>query len=83
MQATQKPKDAIEYSIGVLTKNCVLSVNEGFDPKRTAWTMQHMVDTGEAKPEQKLPFDQLVDIELAKEAVEAAGGRVTINNCSL
>jgi len=83
VEATQKPRDAVEYAIGVLTKNCVLSVNEGFDKARTDWTMQHSVDTGEAKPEQKLSFDQLVDIKLAKEAVEAAGGRVTINNCTL
>jgi ABC-type nitrate/sulfonate/bicarbonate transport system substrate-binding protein len=83
MEATQKPRDAVEYAIGVLTKNCILSVNDGFDQKRTDWTMQHIVDVGEAKPEQKLAFDQLVDIKLAKDAVEAAGGRVTINDCTL
>ena len=36
VEATQKPKEAVEYAIDVLTKNCVWSVNEGFDPKRTA-----------------------------------------------
>ena len=37
MKATEKPKEAVEYACEVETKNCVWSVNEGFDPKRTQW----------------------------------------------
>lgn len=81
MEATQKPKDAVEYAIGVLTKNCVLSVNEGFLRERTEWTHQNSIDNGDIPAEKKLTFDQIVDMKLASEAVEAAGGRVTIGNC--
>ena len=31
--ATQKPREAVEYAWDVLTKNCVWSVNEGFEPQ--------------------------------------------------
>ena len=36
VKATDKPKEAVEYAIDVLTKNCVWSINGGFDPDRTA-----------------------------------------------
>ena len=83
MKATEKPKDAVEYSIDFLTKNCIWSVNEGIDKERTDWTMQRNVDVEDIKPEQKLPFDQIVDWKLAQDIVAAAGGRVTLNNCTL
>ena len=81
VEATQKPKDAVEYAIDVLTKNCVLSVNEGFVRERTEWTHQRNIDIGDIPPEKKLTFDQIADMKLATDAVEAAGGRVTIGNC--
>ncbi len=81
MEATQKPKDAVEYAIDVLTKNCILSVNEGFVRERTEWTHQNNINNGDIPPEKKLTFDQIVDLKLASEAVEAAGGHTTINNC--
>ena len=81
MEATQKPKDAVEYAIDVLTKNCILSVNEGFVRERTEWTHQNSINNGDIPPEKKLTFDQIVDFKLASEAVDAAGGHITINNC--
>jgi ABC-type nitrate/sulfonate/bicarbonate transport system substrate-binding protein len=81
MEATQKPKDAVEYAIEVLTKNCILSVNEGFVRERTEWTHQNNINDGDIPPEKKLTFDQIVDFKLASEAVDAAGGHTTINNC--
>ena len=36
VDATKKPKDAVEFAIGVLTKNCVWSVNEGLDAEAHA-----------------------------------------------
>ena len=33
-------------------------------------------------PRKKPTFDKVVDMKLAKEAVEAAGGRVTIGKCT-
>jgi ABC-type nitrate/sulfonate/bicarbonate transport system substrate-binding protein len=81
VEATQKPKDAVEYAIDVLTKNCVLSVNEGFLRDRIEWTHQNNIDNGDIPPEKKLTFDQIVDFKLASDAVEAAGGRTSINGC--
>ena len=83
MDATKKPKDAVEYAIDVLIKNCVWSVNEGLDPKRTEWSIQNSIENGDIKPEQKPTVEQVANIALAREAVEKAGGRVTIGNCSI
>ena len=81
VEATQKPTEAVEYAIDVLTKNCILSINEGFVRARTEWTHQHNIDIGDIPPEKKLTFEQMVDLKLATDAVEAAGGHVTINDC--
>jgi NitT/TauT family transport system substrate-binding protein len=82
MEATQKPKDAVEYAIDVLTKNCVWSVNEGFDPKRTAWSIDNSVANGDIDAAKKPTVEQVANIKLASEAVEKAGGRVTIGKCT-
>jgi ABC-type nitrate/sulfonate/bicarbonate transport system substrate-binding protein len=81
MEATQKPRDAVEFAIGVLTKNCILSVNSGFVRERTEWTHQNNIDIGDIPPEKKLTFDQIADHQLAEEAVASLGGPVTINAC--
>ena len=81
MEATQKPKDAVEYAIDVLTRNCILSVNEGFVRERTEWTHQNNIDTGDLEAAKKLSFEQIADLKLATDAVEQAGGRQTIGNC--
>jgi hypothetical protein len=81
VKATQKPQDAVEFAWDSLTKNCVWGVNEGFDPKRTEFTVNMDIAAGDIEAAKKPSFDQVVDMSLAKEAVEAAGGRVTIGNC--
>jgi NitT/TauT family transport system substrate-binding protein len=81
MEATQKPRDAVEFSIDMLTKNCILSVNSGFVRERTEWTHQNNIDIGDIPPEKKLAFDQIADHKLADEAVASLGGPVTINSC--
>jgi NitT/TauT family transport system substrate-binding protein len=81
VEATQKPTEAVEYALDVLTKNCILSVNQGFVRERTEWTHQHNIEIGDIPAEKKLTFDQIVDFKLASDAVEAAGGPVTIGNC--
>jgi NitT/TauT family transport system substrate-binding protein len=81
VEATQKPKEAVEYALDVLTKNCILSVNEGFVRVRTEWTHQNNINVGDLEPEKKLTFEQIADLKLASDAVEKAGGRQTIGNC--
>lgn len=80
-KATDKPKDAVEYAIDVLTKNCVWSVNGGLDPKRTAWTIDNSAENGDIEKDKKPSPEQVANFALAKEAVEAAGGPVTLGNC--
>ncbi len=74
-------KEAVEYAIDVLTKNCVWSVNGGLDPKRTAWTIDNSAENGDIEKDKKPSAEQVANFALAKEAVEAAGGPVTIGNC--
>ena len=81
VEATQKPKDAVEYAVDVLTKNCILAVNEGFVRERTEWTHQNNIDVGDLEAGKKLTFEQIADVSIAKDAVEKAGGRVTIGSC--
>jgi NitT/TauT family transport system substrate-binding protein len=81
VEATQKPREAVEFALDVLTKNCVLSVNSGFVRERTEWTHQNNIDIGDIPPEKKLTFDQIADHQLADEAVASLGGPVTINAC--
>src|SRR4030095_3347746 len=81
IEATQKPKDAVEYAIDVLTRNCILSVNEGFVRERTEWTHQNNINTGDLEAAKTLTFEQIADLSIARDAVEKAGGRQTIGNC--
>jgi NitT/TauT family transport system substrate-binding protein len=80
-KATDKPKEAVEYAIDVLTKNCVWSVNGGLDPKRTAWSINNSADNGDIDKDKKPAPEQVANFALAQEAVEAAGGAVTIGDC--
>jgi hypothetical protein len=81
VKATTKPQDAVEFAWDSLTKNCIWGVNEGFDPKQTEFTVNMDAAAGDIDAAKKPSFDQVVDMSIAKEAVEAAGGRVSIGNC--
>jgi len=81
MEATQKPREAVAFSIDILTKNCILSVNTGFVRERTEWTHQNNIDIGDIPLKKKLTFDQIADHRLAEEAVASLGGPVTIDTC--
>jgi hypothetical protein len=80
-KATDKPKEAVEYAIDVLTKNCVWSINGGLDPVRTAWTIDNSAENGDIDKDKKPSAEQVANFALAKEAVDAAGGPVSIGNC--
>jgi NitT/TauT family transport system substrate-binding protein len=82
MQATQKPKDAVEYAWEIETKNCIWSVNSGFTEKRTQWSIDNSVENGDIAADKKPIVDQVANSKLADEAVELAGGKVTIGNCT-
>jgi ABC-type nitrate/sulfonate/bicarbonate transport system substrate-binding protein len=82
VDATKKPKEAVEFAWETETKNCVWSVNTGFDPKRTQWSIDNSVANGDIEVAKKPSVEQVANIKLAEEAVELAGGRVTIGKCT-
>src|SRR5882672_4766772 len=73
MEATQKPKDAVEYAIEIETKNCVWSVNTGFSAARTQWTIDNSVSNGDIAADKKPTVEQVANVKLAEEAVQLAG----------
>ena len=79
--ATQKSPDAVAHAWDVLTRNCVWAINEGFERKRTDWTVDYDVSVGDIDKDHRPSFDQVVNLKLAQEAVAAAGGPVTIGSC--
>jgi ABC-type nitrate/sulfonate/bicarbonate transport system substrate-binding protein len=82
VEATKKPKDAVEYAWEIETKNCVWSVNTGFDPKRTQWSIDNSTANGDIAADKKPSVEQVANVKLAEEAVALAGGRVTIGKCT-
>src|SRR3984893_12616179 len=80
---TQKPREAVEYAWETETRACIWSVNAGFDPQRTQWTIDHDAAAGDMDPDKKPSVDQVFDKQIAADGVAAAGGRVTIGGCSL
>ena len=81
VKATQKPEDAVSYAYDFLTKNCVWSVNTGFNKARTDWSIQSSVDNKDIEPAQRLTYDQIVAESLGNEALAQVGGATTINGC--
>src|SRR5262249_760322 len=80
---TLKPRDGVEDWVETLPKACIWSVNEGFTPQRTQWTIDPDAAAGDMDPDKKPSVDQVFDKEIAADGVAAAGGRVTIAGCSL
>ena len=82
MKATGRPKEAVEYAWKVLTDHCVWSVNQGFDPKRTQWTIDYGVKNGDIDAAKKPTVEKVFNQNIANEAVKRAGGPVKIGKCT-
>jgi hypothetical protein len=82
VEATKKTKEAVEYAWEVETKNCIWSVNTGFSNERSQWSIDEAVANGDIDAAKKPTIEQVANTKLAEEAVELAGGRVTIGKCS-
>jgi ABC-type nitrate/sulfonate/bicarbonate transport system substrate-binding protein len=83
MEATGKPQDAVEHAWAEETKNCVWSVNTGFDRARSEWTIQNSVKNGDIEEAKKPSFEQLSDVSIAEDALKQIGGPTEINGCKL
>ena len=81
VDATKKPKEAVEFAWQIETDNCIWSVNTGFNPDRTQWSIDNSVLNGDIEAAKKPSVEQVANIKLAEEAVAAAGGKVTIGKC--
>src|SRR5260370_35657356 len=57
VQATEKPQDAVEFAYDYLVKNCVWSVNTGYNPERTTWTVALAVSNGDIPAAKKPAHD--------------------------
>lgn len=57
-------------------------MNEGFNPERTQWSIDNSVANGDIEAAKKPIVEHVANIPLAREAVKAAGGRVTIGRCT-
>jgi ABC-type nitrate/sulfonate/bicarbonate transport system substrate-binding protein len=82
VDATKKPKEAVEYAWEIETKNCIWSVNSGFTDQRTQWSIENSVSNGDIDAAKKPTIEQVANTKLADEAVELAGGKVTIGKCT-
>lgn len=81
VQATGKPRDAVEYAYDLETKNCLWSVNGGFDQARTMWTQDDDIANGYIDKDKRLAFNQIVDTKPLQDALKLVGGPVTIRGC--
>ncbi|HEX8967775.1 MAG TPA: ABC transporter substrate-binding protein [Chloroflexota bacterium] len=81
VEATDKPQDAVEFAYDSLTRNCIWSVNTGFKPERTAWTVDLAVSNGDIPSGTRPTFEQIVAQSVGDEALAEVGGPTTINGC--
>jgi hypothetical protein len=81
VEATEKPREAVEFAYNELTKACIWSVNTGFARERTEWSIQNSVDNGDIQPDKKPTYEQVVNSTLADEALASLGGPTSIGAC--
>jgi NitT/TauT family transport system substrate-binding protein len=82
VDATHKSREAVEYAYDSLTKNCIFAVNSGFTPARTIWTYNHDLADGDLDASaKKLNYNDIVDTQIAADAIKSLGGPVTVNGC--
>ena len=53
----------------------------GLSPERTQWTIDNSAENGDIEKDKRPSVEQVANFALAKEAVEAAGGPVSLGNC--
>jgi ABC-type nitrate/sulfonate/bicarbonate transport system substrate-binding protein len=82
MKATGRPKEAVEFAWKDLTGHCVWSVNQGYDAKRTQWTIDHDVENKFIAADKKPTVQLVFDPDIANAAVKSLGGPVTIGKCT-
>jgi NitT/TauT family transport system substrate-binding protein len=81
VEATEKPRDAVEFAYDSLTKGCVWSVNSGFNRERTEWSVANSIANGDIDAGKKPTYEQIVAQSLGEEALASIGGPTTIAGC--
>jgi ABC-type nitrate/sulfonate/bicarbonate transport system substrate-binding protein len=81
VEATEKPREAVDFAWDQLTRQCIWSVNTGFVRERTEWSIQNSVDNGDIQSDKKPTYEQVVNPTLAQEALTMLGGPTQIGAC--
>jgi ABC-type nitrate/sulfonate/bicarbonate transport system substrate-binding protein len=81
VEATDKPRDAVEFAYDSLTKGCIWSVNSGFNRERTEWSVQNSINNGDIDAAKKPTYDQIAAQSLVDEALTSVGGPTQIGGC--
>jgi NitT/TauT family transport system substrate-binding protein len=82
MKATERSKEDVEYAWNYLTKNCIWSVNTGFNIDRLNWTLNYYKENGDIQEQGKnAKAEDMIDMKLANDALAKAGGATTIGQC--
>jgi ABC-type nitrate/sulfonate/bicarbonate transport system substrate-binding protein len=81
VEATDKPRDAVEFAYDSLTKACVWSVNTGFNRERTEWSVQNSINNGDIDAGKKPTYDQIGAQSLVDDALGSVGGPTQIGAC--
>lgn len=82
VEATGKPREAIEFAWEQETQNCVWSVNTGFDQARSEWSIENAKKNGDIPEDKTVTFADLTEASIAEDAVAKLGGPIEINGCS-
>jgi ABC-type nitrate/sulfonate/bicarbonate transport system substrate-binding protein len=81
VEATDKPRDAVEFAYDSLTKGCIWSANSGFNRERTEWSVQNSINNGDIDAAKKPTYDQIAAQSLVDEALTSVGGPTQIGGC--
>jgi hypothetical protein len=81
IEATDKPKEAVEFAYDSLTKACTWSVNTGFSRERTEWSVQNSINNGDIDAGKKPTYDQIGAQSLVDDALGSVGGPTQIGAC--
>jgi hypothetical protein len=74
---TKEDPDVVAQTYDTLVAAGAWSVNEGLPREMVEWTINHQVEVGTIKDDQKPTYEKLIDFSVVEAALAKAGGRWT------
>ena len=74
---TKEDPDVVAQTYDTLVAAGAWSVNEGLPKGMVEWTINHQVEVGTIKADQKPTYEKLIDLSIVEAALAKAGGRWT------